>query len=1577
MAGSGLWRIAFGRLFMVWAIVLMSLFIGIPCYAEEVIGQFDGSTEAVTPNLFNGRFTYGVPIEVPPGHHGIEPRLALILRSNFSLVAPLVGGSGEDEDGFQLELGAIARTDIYGDPIDYSKDYFMYANADGSTALMNKGNGVYRALIENEFFRVTKKTAQDGKATWELVDRTGVKYYFGRTAASRQDSPADAGMIYKWCLDRVEDRNGNYLNITYLKEQGQIYPKQIDYTGWGSEAPGHAVEFIYEPRYSNDSEWGLTGFTVTTAKRLKEINAVSRAGGGDLPWSSYRLSYATGTDKLETIQRYSSQSAASLSPIRFEWKDQIVVKYLKPPESRSVLKSVTDENGGKTSFEYRSTLITAGYPDNGTTYDTFLTINKIIREDGNGNQSETTYIYPAPSDFDDYPYNGWHFLSENQFRGFRYVKVIGPAGPDNVQLITETWFHQGNGITAEVDFPGVWVGVTKGKPFRKRISDTQGKIYSDETTIYGFTPGTPYFRPPVQVDTLIYDGDGTPRQIRTVYNYDSYGNITEEKQYGDLSSTRDDRTILRTFYHNTDKWIVSLPAEEDVYQGITTKTRVSNTKFYYDDLTGCDATPTNNQMPVKGNLTRTVRLNNVGTPSNIENRTAYDDHGNPVCTRDPNGNITYTTYDSSKIFPVAVTNPLGQSTVTQYYGVDGIIADNGLYGQIKSVTDPNGAVTGTEYDGYGRKARETKPDGAWTTWSYHEFGTVGSQRVRTEKSTGEWTQEYFDGLGRTFRTESSGPDGKTIIKKSVYGNRGNIVQTSLPYFSGDPAYFTTVDHDPSGRILQVTKPDSSRELTCYNASKGITVTIDGEGHRRRETRDAFDNLVKVEEYSGTYNMCDPGVGTPYSTTTYQYDVQGNLRYVDFNSLSRAEMRYDYLGRKYWMKDLDMGTWSYSYDANGNMISQTDAKGQTIGFSYDALNRITKKDYPTGTDVIYTYDEATSINGIGRLTTMSDAAGTVRYHYDATGRPTRNARTIDGIAYQTDTTYDGLGRIKTLTYPDNETISYNYDAGGNLSSIPGYVLYGDYTALGRPGIVSFADGVHTGYTYYPQNGRLWSSTTGKEDVIYASLTYNYYADGNVSHIGDQLNDTNSQSFFYDGVNRLVQAQSQAYGTRQYSYDQRGNILSKEGAAYSYQQCEYYRNPPCPNPHKIVSVTDSTGSRSFAYDNNGNITSDGLRAIVYDYDNMSKSITKGGLTTSFVYDGNGARVKKITQDYTVIYIDKLYECVNDECGKYIFADDTRIALKTPTSALYYHPNHLGSTTVVTDVTGSKVEDVAYYPFGTTMSKTGTANVNHLFTGQEFDATTGLYNYNARMYDPDLGRFITPDSIVPDPTNPQSFNRYSYVLNNPLNLIDPTGHEDWSWLDYFNNIDRLFSPAIVDSRSPYIPDPAYDDYQKKKELRRVIEQNLLGYSGEKIEVDSSDHYTEVIISDSRLWSQGSQFGHVALNVNGAVFSRAHSKWLVEGLDKYLVRQQNFRDSVGLVLNTTRMEEKQLIVFLNNRIGANTEYDIGSDSCSSNVADALETIGIPVYGAWQLNAIAPVDVMINLKKTDRVIRTNWYGKK
>jgi RHS repeat-associated protein len=105
-------------------------------------------------------------------------------------------------------------------------------------------------------------------------------------------------------------------------------------------------------------------------------------------------------------------------------------------------------------------------------------------------------------------------------------------------------------------------------------------------------------------------------------------------------------------------------------------------------------------------------------------------------------------------------------------------------------------------------------------------------------------------------------------------------------------------------------------------------------------------------------------------------------------------------------------------------------------------------------------------------------------------------------------------------------------------------------------------------------------------------------------------------------------------------------------------------------------------------------------------------------------------------------------------------------------YFHPDHLGSTSVVTTATGTQEQSLAYYPFGGTRANTGTLNVPYKYTDKELDET-GLYFYGARYYDATLGRFVSADSIIPDPTNPQDLNRYSYVRNNPLRYIDETGH------------------------------------------------------------------------------------------------------------------------------------------------------------------------------------------------------------
>ncbi len=160
--------------------------------------------------------------------------------------------------------------------------------------------------------------------------------------------------------------------------------------------------------------------------------------------------------------------------------------------------------------------------------------------------------------------------------------------------------------------------------------------------------------------------------------------------------------------------------------------------------------------------------------------------------------------------------------------------------------------------------------------------------------------------------------------------------------------------------------------------------------------------------------------------------------------------------------------------------------------------------------------------------------------------------------------------------------------------------------------------------------------------------------------------------------------------------------------------------------------------------------------------------------------------MTGSSTTIYIGKLYEETGGVSTNYIFAGSTRIASRTTADTYYYHQDHLGSSSVITDSSGVKVEEIHYYPFGETLSDTSPTTTKHKYTSQELDTETGLYYYNARYYDPALGRFISADTIVPDPTNPQALNRYSYVINNPLKYTDPSGH------GFFDSIGKVFKSA-----------------------------------------------------------------------------------------------------------------------------------------------------------------------------------------
>ena len=207
-----------------------------------------------------------------------------------------------------------------------------------------------------------------------------------------------------------------------------------------------------------------------------------------------------------------------------------------------------------------------------------------------------------------------------------------------------------------------------------------------------------------------------------------------------------------------------------------------------------------------------------------------------------------------------------------------------------------------------------------------------------------------------------------------------------------------------------------------------------------------------------------------------------------------------------------------------------------------------------------------------------------------------------------------------------------------------------------------------------------------------------------------------------------------------------------------------------------------------DANGNVLCSSGRRIFYDCENRPKKIiTADGAVTEFTYDYSGQRVRKtITNAQRLKVADTLYigtifekNRLNNETIEYIHAGNQRIATKSNTNEiLYFLTDHIGSTNKITDcgTMPNVMRSTTYTPFGSVYSSVGTKDSARKFTGQILDDNTGLYYYNARYYDPQMGRFLTPDTIVQDPYDPQSLNRYVYCRNNPIIYNDPTGHFFW---------------------------------------------------------------------------------------------------------------------------------------------------------------------------------------------------------
>ena len=296
------------------------------------------STPKVDTLQQSGAAVTRIPVQVPPGRLGLAPQLALAYNS--------YARNGWLGVGFGLEIGAIQRSTKWG--VDYQGRDFSVSLGGGADELVARpdwGGAMYGARIESAFTKYLFKGATDG---WEAWLKDGRRLYFGSSAAARQDDPANPARVFKWCLDRVEDSNGNWMSIEYVKDRGELYPARIAYTGNRGLAPSNTVLFHLEDR----PDWAYlfgTNFGVATAKRLKTIEV--HAGGALVRAYAlaYTLSPSTGRSLLAHVQQFGVDSrigaagdivsGSTLPPAAFEWQADAPGAFTRPAASASVTQS--------------------------------------------------------------------------------------------------------------------------------------------------------------------------------------------------------------------------------------------------------------------------------------------------------------------------------------------------------------------------------------------------------------------------------------------------------------------------------------------------------------------------------------------------------------------------------------------------------------------------------------------------------------------------------------------------------------------------------------------------------------------------------------------------------------------------------------------------------------------------------------------------------------------------------------------------------------------------------------------------------------------------------------------------------------------------------------------------------------------------------------------------------------------------------------------------------------------------------------------------------------------------------------
>jgi RHS repeat-associated protein len=951
----------------------------------------------------------------------------------------------------------------------------------------------------------------------------------------------------------------------------------------------------------------------------------------------------------------------------------------------------------------------------------------------------------------------------------------------------------------------------------------------------------------------MYD-DATPtaNQSKLDVDYDSYGNVTNKREYGFQASgswlvRRRTRNVYKTDTTYINAYLRSLVIESDLYDAQldtndANDVLIAKSTYTLDDYNalggmenyGGSANPPghlssyNTSVTVRGNVTGTTGWYDLTNNLSITRLRKVDIFGN--VTKEQLACCSQKTYSCTEtncwgVPEVFTSGPTGgpQQTTTNAYDFNTSL--------VTSQADADNQTTTVNYDQFLRPTTVTSATGVITTKTYNDqslsmTNTVSYMDGGVTKTPA--TTEVYDGWLKVI--QKTDPAGGQV--NTAYDSMGRVQSVTNPFQQGgQPGPATTFQYDALGRGTITTLPDSNTVQTAYN---GNVVTMTDQVNRKTQQQtEGLGRLITVNEQ-------DVSTGGLTQSTSYSYDYLNDLTQVNQGNQTRS-FKYDAMKRMIYeripeqsatINDATGTFWSskYTYTDFNKVSTKTDARGTVATNSYDGLNRLTQVSYNTSnapnvaatSTVIYTYGAGTQLKSVGACNEFYES-----YTYDQYNRPSAVDRFIQGRHYQSTYQYNPINQ-RTQSNDPAGTLSLQYDNLGRRSAVGSYLTNLAYTVAEQVSAFSLGNGVIESFGYDANRLQMTSQTATKSGgPTNGLMNLNYYYQATAGQMGAgstsgnagqlmAINNnstiggvTESAAYSYDNLGRLGTSDQTSNGSnaqRRFVYDRWGNrtgVWDAVSGGNQIQSVALEQSGGVPT-NRIQSVTTG-GTVNYVYDDAGNLTNDGAHTYVYDAENRVVSVD-GGTTGQYWYDYRNRRIVKQAGTAKTDYLWDGDQVIEEHDGsssnagallvRYIYSGGTMIA-KVATGTTQYFLSDRLSARLVLDATGNVIGRQAHLPFGEDFGESG-AQEKHHFTTYERDLETGFDYAINRLYVLLVAKFAEVDPIqdqarargasgcgngeilrhyLQQPSAPQSWSRYAYAVNDPVNRIDPLGLDSCS--------------------------------------------------------------------------------------------------------------------------------------------------------------------------------------------------------